>query len=59
MHEHEVTRSPPVGPAEYGEGASFERMLLARHRHALGQTVEVVVMGSMSWDSSTPSTTGG
>jgi len=48
VHEHQVPRASPMRPAEYGERAPFKRMLLARHRHALGQPVEVVVMGSMS-----------
>ena len=57
VHEHEVLRAPPMGPAEHGEGAAFEWMRPARHRHALGETVKVVVMGSMSCVPSTRSTT--
>jgi hypothetical protein len=34
-------------PTQYGERVAFERMLLARHRYAFGNAVEVV-MGSMS-----------
>jgi hypothetical protein len=37
-----------VGPAEHGERAAVEWMRLARYRHAFGETVKVVVMGSMS-----------
>jgi hypothetical protein len=55
VHEHQVPRAAPMRPAEHGEGASFERMLPARHRHAFGQPVEVVVMGSMSCVPSTTS----
>jgi hypothetical protein len=56
MHEHEVLRAAPMRPAEYGESAPFERVLPARHRHALGETVKMVVMGSMSCVPSTTST---
>jgi hypothetical protein len=57
VHEHEVPRASPMGPAEHGEGAAFEWMCSARHRHALGETVKVVVMGSMSCVPSTEFTT--